>query len=262
MCCFAFPRPSSFLADLFTPAVKVRGTQIFARRDGDAQLLAYSMRLRARTDVAMILPLAVRPGTDEPDVAFIDLSAASDLFALLQLAFTPPLQPAAKRGGPSLSLDLTLPRRRLVVREVGAFEASYVPTVDDFDRLDPRFRLPATVWARLPVAGFGFAVFKLRETDGDAAVHPMALRFPARDPGRLFFPTLHVHDGAARPKARFDHSLYYQREDGRVDAGHETAWMEEFVRRAAARSAGLVRADLTLARATIAGRRANTDTWI
>lgn len=261
MCCFAYPRPS-LLAGLFAPAITVRGTQIFARREGGAQILAYSMRLRARTDVAMILPLAVRPGTDEPDVAFIDLSAAADLFALLGLAFLPPPQPAAARGGPSLALDLSLPRRPLVVRTVGAFEASYVPSVDDFDRLDPRFRLPAAVWSELPVQGFGFAVFKLRETGGDVTVHPMALRFPARDSGRLFFPTLHVHDGRARETARFDHTLYYQREDRRVDAGHETAWMDNFVRQAAERSAGLVRADLPLARTTLAGKRANADTWL
>ena len=55
-----------------------------------------------------------------------------------------------------------------------------MPTVTDFDRLDPRFRLPNTVWAQLPVQGFGFAVFKLRETRKLADVHPMAFRFPSR----------------------------------------------------------------------------------
>lgn len=261
MCCFAFPVPRSLLGSLFTRPIHVSKTQIFARLEGDTQLVAYAMHLRASTDVAMILPLPVRPGADEADVQFVDLSRATDLFKLLHEAFTPPLPPASRaKGGLSLP-DLSLPRPRLVVRDVGAFEASFVPTVDDFDRLDPRFRLPPTVWSQLPVHDFGFAVFKLRSTAGAAEVHPMAFRFPTRDPGRIFFPTLHVHDGKAHAAARFDHALYYQRDDGSVDDDHERAWMDHCVEQAAERSAGFVRADLPLARAVLAGRRTNADTW-
>lgn len=265
MCCFAFglvPTSlfGSLFGSLFTRPIRVSKTQIYARLEGDTQLVAYGMNLRASVDVAMILPLPVRPGTDEDDVQFVDLSAAEDLFHLLHDAFSPPMQTAARKGGFSLP-DLSLPRPRLVVRDVGAFEASFVPTVDDFDRLDPRFRLPPTVWSRLPVHDFGFAVFKLRATAGAAEVHPMAFRFPTRDPGRIFFPTLHVHDGKAHATARFDHALYYQRDDGSVDSDHEQAWMHDRVTRAAERSAGFVRADLPLARAVLSGKRTNADTW-
>jgi hypothetical protein len=38
------------------------------------------------------------------------------------------------------------------VREVGSFEASYVPKIADFSRLDERFRLPVAVWKKLPQA--------------------------------------------------------------------------------------------------------------
>ena len=44
-------------------------------------------------------------------------------------------------------------------------------------------------------------------------IHPMAFRFPRRDPGRLYFPTMHVHDGAWHPEADFDHLIYAQRRD-------------------------------------------------
>ncbi len=260
MCCFAFPLPHTLFARLFARPLRVRRTQIFARLDGEHQLVAYAMNLRASTDVAMILPLPVRPGADEADVAFIDLSRAADLFEQLSLAFHPPEPLRAKsrsflpQGGPS--------RPRLIVRQVGAFEASFVPTVADFDRLDPRFRLPDAVWSQLPVHDFGFAVFKLRETGGDRAIHPMAFRFPTRDPAQIFFPTLHIHDGEVHPTADFDHALYYQRADASVDPQHERAIMAEHVEQAAARSNGLVAAGLPLARATITGERDNSDTWI
>lgn len=262
MCCFAFPTPTSLLTRLLTRPIRVRNTQIFARLDGDTQLLAYAMHLRARSDVAMILPLPVRPGCDEADVPFIDLSAAPDLFTRLHDAFMPPVMPAAKSRGGFMPQLPSRSRPPLVIQQVGAFEASFVPGVHDFDRLDPRFRLPPTVWSELPVHDFGFAVFKLRETHGDASIHPMALRFPTRDPARIFFPTIHIHDGKVHDQARFDHALYYQRRDGSHDAGHERPNFPELVTRAAERSAGVLHREWPLARATLTGRRANTDTWI
>ncbi len=258
MCCFAFPRSRSWLAALLTRPVRVRDTQIFARHEGATQLIAYAMQLRAPGDGAMILPIPVRPGCDESGVEFIDLSAAPELFTLLNAAFIGPERSAPKGG-------LRLPgpaRARLVVHQVGAFEASFVPGVAEFDRLDPRFRLPDAVWSQLPVAGFGFAVFKLRDTHGSAHVHPMAFRFPTADPGRIFFPTLHVHDGEAHATADFDHALYYQRADASVHPGHEQAWDDAQVNLAAERSRGLVAAGVPLARLTLSGTRKNADTWV
>jgi hypothetical protein len=115
----------------------------------------------------------------------------------------------------------------LVVHDVGSFEASFVPTLADFSRLDARFRLPAAVWDRLPqYRDFGFAVFKLRgasrswseqlrlrkATPTPRNVHPMALAFRTRTTDEVFFPTVHVHDGVVHPTARFDHELYCQLE--------------------------------------------------
>ena len=55
------------------------------------------------------------------------------------------------------------------------------------------------------------------EVDND--VHPIAFEFPTRDPSRLYFPTVHVHDGAYNDTAGFYHRLYCQREDSRQMAG-------------------------------------------
>ncbi len=72
------------------------------------------------------------------------------------------------------------PPKKLEVVTVGAYEASFVPTVKDFARLDERFRLP-TAWDALPaVKEHGFVVFKLRKGK-NAPRPPDGLRVP---PGR------------------------------------------------------------------------------
>lgn len=202
---------------IFTGAVrKVEGTQIFGRCEGGEQLLAYAMKMEADAAVAMVLPLPVTAGALEDAVRFIDLSGAPRFFAELDLLFPPSFGvPAAPQGfGPPLR------PATLAVHEVGPFVASFVPRVADFERLDPRFRLPATVWAALPqVADHGFAVFQLAA--GKRAVHPMAFAFPTRYPARVHFPCVHVHDGAVHETATFDHTLYCQTGDGPVSSG---AW--------------------------------------
>ena len=91
-----------------------------------------------------------------------------------------------------------------------SYEASFVPTVADFARLDERFRLPAGTWEKLPqYKNYGFAVFKLRK--GNAAVHPMAFSFPRANAAQLYFPTVHIHDGQVHDMEEFDHVLYCQR---------------------------------------------------
>jgi len=106
---------------------------------------------------------------------------------------------------------VTLEAPILKVHEVGNFEASWVPTLSDFSRLDSRFRLPSPIWDGLPqYANYGFAVFKLKA--GNKSLHPIALEFQTREPYRLFFPTVHVHDGSLEPEALFNHSLYCQSE--------------------------------------------------
>jgi len=105
------------------------------------------------------------------------------------------------------SVELTEPT--LQVHEVGSFEASFVPTLNDFDRLDSRFRLPEQIWHQLPIyEDYAFAVFKLKP--GAKQIHPMAFEFPRRNIDQMFFPTVHIHDGKVDVKAHFDHSLYCQ----------------------------------------------------
>lgn len=188
---------------------RVSDTKIFARALASGwQVLVYEMKLAARDALAMVLPLPVPPGSAEDAVRFIDLQACADFFTRMDGGF--PVSGGFSFGvAPQGLMPAAAP---LAVQNVGAFEASFVPRVRDFERLDARFRLPAQAWDALPAyADWGFAVFKLK-TAGAALqpVHPMAFEFPRRDPGALFFPTVHVHDGAVHPEAAFDHTLYCQ----------------------------------------------------
>lgn len=197
MCCFSVPVHS------------VNHTRIFARSAADGwQSLAYAMHLDVAADVAMVLPLPVAPGTGDDGMRFIDLSAYPQFFDQLHYAWP---APRSKEEGPQTpSAPTPAPPPPLPVVQVGAFDASFVPTIADFSRLEERFRLPANTWEQLPMyRSFGFAVFKLKP--GKRDVHPMAFSFPRADRRSLFFPTVHIHDGAVRLKATFDHQLYCQR---------------------------------------------------
>ena len=241
---------------IFSQPVKtVSGTRIFARLQDRRQYLAYEMRLAAAQDLAMILPLPTR-ARDEGQVKFIDLSGYAKFFDDMEKCFPMPLSRGFGLGAQAASLSAPL-----VVHQVGAFEASFVPALADFTRLDARFRLADDIWRQFPAyADYGFAVFQLRA--GDARVHPMALGFETRDPSTLYFPTSHVHDGAAHPTAHFDHSLYAQGAAG-------TDWKQgEVLPRnvmdfgnflIADRTRGLVQRDAPVLRRTLRGEYPNQD---
>ncbi|PAW83637.1 MAG: hypothetical protein B9S33_13425 [Pedosphaera sp. Tous-C6FEB] len=249
MCCFS--RPVDF----------VRATKIFARaEDAHRQFLVYSMTLSAKEDLAMILPLPVRAGSGEKAVTFINLEEYPQFFADLEKGF-PELRSLSL--GPTGCATTRVPAAKLEVVQVGSFEASFVPTIADFARLDERFRLPVGMWERLPAyRHYGFAVFKLKP--GARTVHPMAFSFPRANIASLFFPTVHIHDGKVHERAGFDHVLYCQRSES--DVTRLTDWREspqlarDFVKMA--QSKGLVAADRHCHRKELRGQFENRDVWV
>lgn len=238
----------------FSGEVKaVAGTQIFARRaEPNRQYLVYAMRYDAPSDLAMILPLPVPSRPEENAVQFIDLSDYPEFFADLGNGFPRP------RGGTSLA-DASA----LEVHMVGSFEASFVPQISDFGRLDPRFTIPAATWAELPqYSDYGFAVFKLRA--GAREVHPMAFSFPTRSADRLFFPTVHIHDGSVQSSAFFDHTLFCQT---RGTARQWQATFEGTLWRASTfmkveKAEGLIDGGGIVYRTRIHGHQLNEDSWL
>jgi hypothetical protein len=243
MCCFS-PRVDA-----------VSSTNIFARSSVDGrQFLVYAMTLSSKEDVAMILPLPVPANSPEDALKWISLKEYPDFFRDLHRGFPP--SPAAPP--PGTKSDVPKPRALAVV-EVGDFEASFVPSEKDFERLDERFRLPSTPPA---AKGFGFAVFKLKK--GSRKIHPMAFEFPRANPARLFFPTLHIHDGKVHETADFDHALFAQNREGeRLEIQD---WQESpepaslFVKTAKAQ--GLVDGERHLYLREILGNRKNEDVVI
>jgi len=187
---------------------EVKNTRIFARLDGQGnQMLIYQMAVRMDEDVAMVLPIPVRPGAGEQAVRFFSFEKYKEVFADLHRMFPMP-RSASGGAGPFAAAGL-VPEATLAVHSVGAYDASFVPSVADFSRLDARFRLPSQVWDKLPgYRDFGFAVFKLKQ--GDFEAHPMAFTFPTARHDQLFFPTLHIHDGEIHEHEDFDHTLYCQ----------------------------------------------------
>jgi hypothetical protein len=155
-------------------------------------------------------PSTAAASAKSPDdaVRFIDLERCIDFFTQLETGF-PALNLLSEAG--DLDLALGSVDEPLPVQRVGAFDASFVPSHADWERLDPRFRLAPEVWDDMPeYADYGFAVFQLAIAHVAQRFHPMAIDFPRRDPGELFFPTVHVHYGHYEPTALFDHTLYCQ----------------------------------------------------
>ena len=212
MCCFSQPVRS------------VSKTRIFARPvDPIRQMLVYSMRLVADGDLAMVLPIPVPPGSPEDAVRFIDMSSAPKFFDDLDLLFPEPKHQGF--GTLRSAAPAHAPQPRLVVHEVGDFEASFVPTLPDFARLDPRFRLPPSAWDALPAyRDWGFCVFKLRLGARGVAAPEVAPAFgapsssPSEKPGLLdrvfgFFggsPRGRSPDGSSAPAPREFHPMAFE----------------------------------------------------
>lgn len=249
MCCFS------------RPVTSISATKIFARAAGSGrQFLAYSMVYQAGEDLAMVLPLPVPAGTKDDAVQFIDLHSYPGFFDDLHTGFPEELSLA-----PSNSRSRSIPAAAaapLAVVQVGSFEASFVPSVKDFARLDARFRLPDAAFAKLPAyKRYGFAVFKLKRSA--TSVHPMAFSFPTAEPGRLFFPTVHIHDGDFSSHAHFDHRLYCQigAEHGRTAGWRESPQLAKSFMRVAD-SRGLIDGAAHCYLNEMVGTRKNADTWV
>jgi hypothetical protein len=248
MCCFS------------QPVDHVAATNIFARpTKGDRQAVVYSMMLKASTELAMILPIPTPKASKEDAVSFINLEKFPDFFDELKSGFPEP-PPSRAKGLKDDAPKLALPEPKLKVIEVGSFVASFVPTVKDFSRLDEQFRLPEGTWDKLPAyKEYGFAVFKLKK--GEQKVHPMAFEFPRADVKKLFFPTVHIHDGKVHARADFDHALYCQGADTGM-RWEESPRPAGLFMKSIEKSQGVVDGKAHVYRKRLVGTYTNQDTWV
>ena len=234
---------------IFSQKANVSKTKIFARSGKEnTQYLVYSMIVKAEKELAMILPLPVSEKTKE--ITFINLEKYPEFFDDLAKGYLTLSRAPAKTDS------------KLAVVEVGSFIASFVPTAKDFGKVDEKFRLPDDVWAKLPqFKNYGFAVFQLKS--GEKNVHPMALSFPRADKKRLYFPTVHVHDGQVADKDEFDHTLYCQatNEESILEWEESVQPVELFCKNFE-KAQGIVVGSEHLYRKEIKGKQKNEDVWL
>lgn len=247
---------------MFSGKIKeVTNTRIFARMvEPGRQGLVYAMDVDTPTDVAMVLPLPVVVGAAEDAVNFIDLSKFPHFFSSLDKGFPASAGGDPFAGSPTRSAPKSVP---LKVLQVGSFEASFVPKMADFSRLDARFRLPEGSLEKIGIyKDYGFAVFKFKA--GNQKVHPMAMTFPSRFADRLYFPTVHIHDGEVHEKEEFDHNLYAQclNRGGRALLNWDESQGNAVVFSQAGLSEGLIDATKHVYRLRLMGELKNEDQFL
>jgi hypothetical protein len=250
MCCFS------------RPVLYVAQTRIFARRvSPERQTLVYQMTVQTQEPTAMILPLPVRLPAREDDVHFVSLKPYPGFFADVARLFQPPRPRSSNKGGGDAPRAAAAPR--LVVHEIGEFVASFVPTMKDFSRLDPRFVIKPEVWKQIPgYDDYGFAVFQLKTPDGtQAQVHPMAFSFATRHADKLFFPTVHIHDGTVHKQEKFDHQLYAQG-NLKPGAGWQGAYFRADQRVNIVEAKNMIHATDPVLLRTLVGTHANADVFV
>ena len=259
----------------FTAKTEVHSTTIFARLSRpDTQALAYQMQFSSTEPTAMILPLPVALPAKEDSVVWRDLKGYPELFADLNRGFPPkpelqmPFARSKSAAAPAEDM--------LAVHEVGDFVASFVPSINDFARLDPRFVIKKEVWSQIPeYRDYGFAVFQLKSLSGSP--HPIAFEWKTRLRDQVFFPTVHIHDGSVHAEDDFDHALYIQSSDfdakvsdydgpdsidRRTGFVRSSAKVAEFASSTSERSLGLVNPDQLVHKRTLLGRHPNRDTIV
>lgn len=244
---------------IFSRHADVSKTNIFARSGKDGrQFLVYSMTVKAAEELAMILPIPVPKDSKEDAVKFLSLEKYPEFFDEMRKGWPEPV--TLGRGGPRAAPGAK--EEKLAVVEVGNFVASFVPALKDFARLDDKFRLPDAAWDQLPqYKEYGFAVFQLKK--GEKTVHPMAFDFPRANPKKLFFPTVHVHDGKVEAKAKFDHTLYAQASGGEsLLDWEESAQPAELFLTKLDKAHGVVEPKDHVYRKTLRGNLKNEDTAV
>jgi hypothetical protein len=260
MCCFK-PSPKSVSETLIFASHAVRGRQV----------LVYSLLIEMTEPIAMILPIPVRQNPKDDDVRFTNMQHYPEFFTDLELLFQGARKTRKARGFGGFGGGAEPP---LEVHEVGDYDASFVPTIRDFDRLDERFRIDESVWLTQPhYAEYGFVVFQLKTPETMAAdsklfrsrPHPMAFDFPLSNRDQpLFFPTVHIHDGTMPDEEEFDHILYAQ--PSNPDRSNILQWSESDLlikgHVNARKAARLITENQHCYRRKIKGLQKNRDTWL
>ena len=183
---------------------QVNATKIFScfTEDETRQFVIYSNQVTTNHENnMMILPV---PNPNSVDL--INLSQYPDFFEDCQKNFhryNPPQLYATRSLAASLD---HYERPPLPVFNVGSYIASIVPSVLDFDRLNPRhFPVPVDLHNVLRHQydnEFGFICCRLKR--GNHSYHPFAYSHSKHSGGLMFLPTFHYHPHGSSSVRHFD----------------------------------------------------------
>lgn len=164
------------------------------------QLTVYANTVKldnSRVQGAMILPYP-----SGQLATFINLQGCENLFTELATVFTPLSR--------SVNFFTNQCDSLLEVENVGSYNVSNVPSLDDFPRLNREiFTIDPRVFNCLQEyyrEGFSFVVCQLQ---ADAEYHPFAYIHNRQPNGQLFIPTRHFHLGEdGQNHTDWDHQIY------------------------------------------------------
>ena len=182
---------------------EVAKTRIYVSADeaNRRQLTVYSNYVSSSRENAMILPVP-----NPESIELLNFSNYPAFFEDLANCF----QKRIPRGI-SNTLGFGLVTETLPIYKVGSYQASIVPNLDEFDRLDfHTFKVDPNLYSFLDVhyrkGNFGFIVCSLMA--GDHTYHPFAYTHGMHKSGRLFIPTMHYHPGHTHETGDWDHLIY------------------------------------------------------
>jgi hypothetical protein len=194
------------------PVERVNATKIFScfTEDEGRQFVIYSNQVTTDEDYNMM----ILPVPNPASVDLINLNHYPNFFEDCQKNFyySTPRQDYNTRSM-SASFD-RYERPPLPVYNVGSYVASIVPSVSDFDRLNPR-HFPVSsdlrqILGRQYDSEFGFICCRLKS--GNHTYHPFAYSHDRHTSRLLFIPTFHYHPhdvGSVRHvDADWDHVIY------------------------------------------------------
>lgn len=193
---------------ILTHVESVSNTQIYvsSSKKRTRQLTVYSNQVETHVKNAMILPVP-----NPLSVKLLNFSHYTNIFEDCRECFH--YDDGSMKNGRLYRSSLSASaehRPPLPVYTVGSYQASIVPSIDDFDRVNTQIlRVNPEVFKLLKDTydpSFGFLICQLRE--GSHHYHPFAYTHLIHKSKLLFVPTLHYHLGEKNVTSDWDHTIY------------------------------------------------------
>ena len=186
----------------------VSNTQLYisSSKTKERQLVIYTNKVTSPDSNAMILPVP-----NPLSVELLNFRHYKDIFEDCQKCFRHYDDTRHLYATRSLACSASDSHRPVLpVYTIGSYQASIVPSLDDFDRLNTNILRVnpevASLLRKTYDSEFGFLVCQLKR--GNHQYHPFAYTHSIHSNRLLFVPTLHYHLGEKGSSADWDHTIY------------------------------------------------------